>query len=128
MSLAVTDITDERFKVTWSPSADPDLDGYRVVVSGLDTTVVNQSTDEASFPVVGLSPETVYVIRVTSLFSSSGWRSQSEAAMIQTVTAATPTTSPVTSATTKQTSRFTTLLSTQPPATTVGDNGRFSRF
>eukprot|EP00058_Branchiostoma_floridae_P019544 XP_002605034.1 hypothetical protein BRAFLDRAFT_85177 [Branchiostoma floridae] len=83
MDLAVTDITDEGFKVTWSPSPDPDLEGYRVVVSGLDmVTAVNQSTAEASLPVIGLSPEADYVIRVTALFSSGGWRSQSEAAMI----------------------------------------------
>eukprot|EP00058_Branchiostoma_floridae_P018043 XP_002603532.1 hypothetical protein BRAFLDRAFT_79068 [Branchiostoma floridae] len=66
MDLAVTDTTAEGFKVTWSPSHDPDLDleGYRVVVSSLDTmTAVNQSTDETSFPVVGLEPETDYVIR-----------------------------------------------------------------
>ncbi|XP_078692602.1 polycystin-1-like protein 2 [Branchiostoma floridae x Branchiostoma belcheri] len=123
MDLTVTDITDEGFKVTWSPSPDPDLQGYRVVVSNLDmTTAVNQSTEEAWFPVVGLFPETAYIIRVTALFSSGGWRSQSEAAVIPARTAATPTTIPPTTipaATTQQTSRMTTRLSTKPATSTV---------
>ncbi|XP_019614738.1 PREDICTED: sushi, nidogen and EGF-like domain-containing protein 1 [Branchiostoma belcheri] len=123
MDLTVTDITDEGFKVTWSPSPDPDLQGYRVVVSELDmTTAANQSTDEAWFPVVGLFPETAYIIRVTALFSSGGWRSQSEAAVIPARTAATPTTIPPTTipaATTQQTSRMTTRLSTKPATSTV---------
>eukprot|EP00058_Branchiostoma_floridae_P016420 XP_002601908.1 hypothetical protein BRAFLDRAFT_86392 [Branchiostoma floridae] len=128
MNLDVTDVTDEGFKVTWSPSVDPDLQGYRVVVSGLDMmTAVNQSTAESAFPVVGLSPETGYVIRVTALFSSDGWMSQSEAAMMVTVTAATPTTTPASSvttttsassATTQRTHRTTALLSTQPATST----------
>ncbi|XP_078681624.1 uncharacterized protein LOC144916369 [Branchiostoma floridae x Branchiostoma belcheri] len=112
MDLAVTDIMDEGFKVTWSPSPDPDLQGYRVVVSNLDmTTAVNQSTGEAWFPVVGLFPEAAYIIRVTALFSSGGWRSQSEAAVIPARTAATPTTIPA--------SRMTTRLSTKPATSTV---------
>ncbi|XP_019630295.1 PREDICTED: fibrillin-2-like [Branchiostoma belcheri] len=123
MDLAVTDITDEGFKVTWSPSPDSDLQGYRVVVSNLDTTTaVNQSTDEAWFSVVGLSPETTYIIRVTALFSSGGWRSQSEAAVIPATTAAISTTvAPTTipAATTQQTSRMTTRLSTKPATSTV---------
>eukprot|EP00058_Branchiostoma_floridae_P016418 XP_002601906.1 hypothetical protein BRAFLDRAFT_86390 [Branchiostoma floridae] len=128
MNLDVTDVTDEGFKVTWSPSVDPDLQGYRVVVSGLDMmTAVNQSTAESAFPVVGLSPETGYVIRVTALFSSDGWRAQSEAAMVLAVTAATPTTTPASSvtttttssATTQRTHRTTALLSTQPATSTV---------
>ncbi|XP_078681184.1 uncharacterized protein LOC144916073 [Branchiostoma floridae x Branchiostoma belcheri] len=123
MDLAVPDITDEGFKVIWSPSADPDLQGYRVVVSNLDTTTaVNQSTDEAWFSVVGLSPETTYIIRVTALFSSGGWRSQSEAAVLPVTTAAIPTTvAPTTipAATTQQTSRMTTRLSTKPATSTV---------
>ncbi|XP_078681627.1 polycystin-1-like protein 2 [Branchiostoma floridae x Branchiostoma belcheri] len=118
LDLAVTDITDEGFKVTWSPSPDPDLQGYRVVVSNLDmTTAVNQSTDEAWFPVVGLFPETAYIIRVTALFSSGGWRSQSETAVILATTAAIPTTIPA--ATTQQTGRMTTRLSTKPATSTV---------
>ncbi|CAH1272977.1 PKD1L3 [Branchiostoma lanceolatum] len=147
MDLAVTDITDEGFKVTWSPSPDLDLEGYRVVVSKLDMmTVVNKTSDEASFLVVGLSPETDYIIRVTALFSSGGWRSQSEATMIVASTGATPTTTPAPAATTttpapaattttpapaatttmpapavttKQTSQMTTLLSTKPATSTV---------
>ncbi|KAI8513359.1 carbohydrate binding [Branchiostoma belcheri] len=123
MDLAVTDITDEGFKVTWSPSPDPDLQGYRVVVSNLDkTTAVNQSTDEAWFPVVGLLPETTYIIRVTALFSSGGWRSQSEAAVIPATTAAIPTTiaqTTIPAATTQKTSRVTTRLSTKPATSTV---------
>ncbi|XP_035694593.1 uncharacterized protein LOC118428599 [Branchiostoma floridae] len=122
MDLAVTDITDDGFKVTWSPSPDPDLDleGYRVVVSRLDImTAVNQSTAETSFPVVGLSPETAYIIRVTALFSSVGWKAQSETAMILVFTAATPTTTPAPALTTEQKSRETTLLSTEPEASTV---------
>ncbi|XP_066292633.1 collagen alpha-1(XIV) chain-like [Branchiostoma lanceolatum] len=147
MDLAVTDITEEGFKVTWSPSPDLDLEGYRVVVSKLDmTTVVNKTSDEASFPVVGLSPETDYIIKVTALFSSGGWRSQSEEAVIAAATGATPTTTPAPAstttmpapaattttpapaattttpapaATTKQTSRMTTLLTTKPSTSTV---------
>ncbi|XP_078675170.1 polycystin-1-like protein 2 [Branchiostoma floridae x Branchiostoma belcheri] len=123
MDLAVTDIADEGFKVTWSPSPDPDLQGYRVVVSNLDmTTAVNQSTDKAWFPVVGLFPETTYIIRVTALFSSGGWRSQSEAAMIPATTAAILTTIPATTipaATTQQTSRMTTRLSINPATSTI---------
>ncbi|XP_078610884.1 polycystin-1-like protein 2 [Branchiostoma floridae x Branchiostoma japonicum] len=124
MDLAVTDITDEGFKVTWSPSPDPDLDleGYRVVVSVLDmTTAVNQTTatGEVSFPVVGLPPETAHVIRVTALFSSGSWRSQSEAAIALAVTAATPTTTPAPAATTEQKIRGTTLLSTEPATSTL---------
>ncbi|XP_066304370.1 polycystin-1-like protein 2 [Branchiostoma lanceolatum] len=141
MDLAVTDLTDEGFKVTWSPSPDLDLDleGYRVVVSNLDmTTAVNHTSAEASFPVVGLSPETNYIIRVTALFSSGGWRSQSEEAMIVAATGATPTTTPSPAATTtkptsattaKQTSQRTTLFSTKPATSTVreavGDEGSF---
>ncbi|XP_078701302.1 uncharacterized protein LOC144927629 isoform X3 [Branchiostoma floridae x Branchiostoma belcheri] len=123
MDLVATDITDEGFKVTWSPSPDPDLQGYRVVVSNLDTTTaVNQSTDEAWLSVVGLFPETAYNIRVTALFSSGGWRSQSEATVIPARTAAIPTTiAPTTipAATTQQTSRMTTRLSTKPATSTV---------
>ncbi|KAI8499044.1 carbohydrate binding [Branchiostoma belcheri] len=120
VDLAVTDITDEGFKVTWSPSPDPDLQGYRVVVSNMDmTTAVNQSTDEAWFPVVGLFPETTYIIRVTALFSSGGWRSQSEAAMIPATTAATIPATTIPAATTQQTSRMTTRLSTKPVTSTV---------
>ncbi|XP_035694620.1 collagen alpha-1(XII) chain-like [Branchiostoma floridae] len=119
MDLAVTDITDEGFKVTWSPSPDLELEGYRVEVSGLDmVTAVNQSTAEASLPVVGLSPETDYVIRVTALFSSGGWRSQSEAATILTETAAVPTTTPAPADTNEQTSQRTSFLSTQPATST----------
>ncbi|XP_078679016.1 fibronectin-like [Branchiostoma floridae x Branchiostoma belcheri] len=118
IDLAVTDITDGGFKVTWSPSPDPNLQGYRVVVSELDlTTAVNQSTDDAWFPVVGLLPETAYIIRVTGLFSSGGWRSQSEATVIRAITAATPTTIPA--PTTQQTSRMTTRLSTKPATSIV---------
>ncbi|CAH1272911.1 SCUBE2 [Branchiostoma lanceolatum] len=146
LDLAVTDVTDEGFKVTWSPSPDLDLEGYRVVVSKLDmTTVVNKTSDEASFPVVGLLPETDYIIRVTALFSSGGWRSQSEATMIAAATGATPTTTPAPAATTttpapavttttptpaattKQTSQKTALLTTKPATSTVreavGDEG-----
>ncbi|XP_078572446.1 polycystin-1-like protein 2 isoform X2 [Branchiostoma floridae x Branchiostoma japonicum] len=122
MDLAVTDITDEGFKVTWSPSPDPDLDfeGYRVVVSGLDMmTAVNQSTAEASLLVVGLLPESDYVIRVTALFSSDGWRSQSEAATIVTETGALRTTTPAPADTTEQTSqRISPVLSTEPVTST----------
>ncbi|XP_066291226.1 fibrillin-1-like isoform X2 [Branchiostoma lanceolatum] len=135
MDLAVTDITDEGFKVTWAPSPDPDLEGYRVVVSKLDMTTVNKTSDKASFPVVGLSPETDYIIRVTALFSSGGWRSQSEATMIVAATGSTPTTipapaatttMPAPAATTTQTRRRTTLLSTEPATLTVSVGGEES--
>ncbi|CAH1273057.1 PKD1L3 [Branchiostoma lanceolatum] len=144
MDLAVTDITDEGFKVTWAPSPDPDLEGYRVVVSKLDMTTVNKTSDKASFPVVGLSPETDYIIRVTALFSSGGWRSQSEATMIVAATGSTPTTTPAPAATTTtpapaattttpapaatttQTRRRTTLLSTEPATLTVSVGGEES--
>ncbi|CAH1247231.1 PKD1L3 [Branchiostoma lanceolatum] len=130
LDLAVTDITDEGFKVTWSPSPDPDLEGYRVVVSNRDmTTAVNHTSAEASFPVAGLSPETNYIIRVTALFLSGGWRSQSEATMIVAATGATSTTKPTSATTTKRTSRRTTLFSTKPATSTVreavGDEGSF---
>ncbi|XP_066292598.1 polycystin-1-like protein 2 [Branchiostoma lanceolatum] len=137
LDLAVTDVTDEGFKVTWSPSPDLDLEEYRVVVSKLDmTTVVNKTSDDSSLPVVGLSPETDYIIRVTALFSSGGCRSQSEATMIVATTGATPTTTPAPAATTTtpapaatttQTSQMTTLLTTEPATSTVrevvGDEG-----
>ncbi|CAH1256718.1 SCUBE3 [Branchiostoma lanceolatum] len=88
-NLAVTDVTQGGFNVMWSPSIDPDLQGYRVVVSKLDmTTAVNRSTDQASFLVAGLSPETYYVIKVTSLVLSAGWRSLSEEATIHAATGA----------------------------------------
>ncbi|XP_019646063.1 PREDICTED: polycystic kidney disease protein 1-like 2 [Branchiostoma belcheri] len=113
MELTITDITDEGFKVTWSPSPDPDLQGYRVVVSELDmTTAVNQRTGQTWLRVEGLTPATDYIIRLTALFSPGGWRSQSEAAVIPARTAATPTTTPA--ATTQRTSRMSTRLSTKP--------------
>ncbi|XP_078695724.1 fibronectin-like [Branchiostoma floridae x Branchiostoma belcheri] len=88
-NLAVTNVTEGGFNVTWSPSRDPDLQGYRVVVLRLDlTTAVNHSTDRASCRVAGLSSETDYVIEVTSLVLSEGLRSQSEVAILYTVTGA----------------------------------------
>ncbi|CAH1266864.1 FN1 [Branchiostoma lanceolatum] len=78
VNLNVTDITDEGFKVTWSPSPDPDLQAYRVVVSEWNiTTAVNQTTDQTWLQVVGLAPETDYIMRVTVLVLSDGRRSQS---------------------------------------------------
>ncbi|KAI8496991.1 hypothetical protein Bbelb_256460 [Branchiostoma belcheri] len=89
VNLAVTDVTEGGFNVTWSPSRDPDLQGYRVVVLRLDlTTAVNHSTDRASCTVAGLSSETDYVIEVTSLVLSEGRRSQSEEAIMRAATGA----------------------------------------
>ncbi|XP_066303448.1 uncharacterized protein [Branchiostoma lanceolatum] len=87
MNLNVNDITDEGFKVTWSPSPDPDLQGYRVVVSELDmTTAVNQTTDETWLQVAGLTWETDYIIRVTVLVLSEGRWSQSNATTTEATT------------------------------------------
>ncbi|XP_078699810.1 uncharacterized protein LOC144926682 [Branchiostoma floridae x Branchiostoma belcheri] len=89
VNLAVTDVTEGGFNVTWSPSRDPELQGYRVVVLRLDlTTAVNHSTDQASCRVAGLSSETDYVIEVTSLVLSEGRRSQSEEAIMRAATGA----------------------------------------
>ncbi|XP_078662108.1 uncharacterized protein LOC144906058 [Branchiostoma floridae x Branchiostoma belcheri] len=89
VNLAVTDVTEGGFNVTWSPSRDPDLQGYRVVVLRLDqTTAVNHSTDRASCMVAGLPSETYYVIEVTSLVLSEGRRSQSEEAIVPAATGA----------------------------------------
>ncbi|KAI8513808.1 hypothetical protein Bbelb_081320 [Branchiostoma belcheri] len=89
VNLAVTDVTEGGFNVTWSPSRDPDLQGYRVVVLRLDlTTAVNHSTDRASCMVAGLPSETDYVIEVTSLVLSEGRRSQSEEAIMRAATGA----------------------------------------
>ncbi|CAH1251049.1 PKD1L3 [Branchiostoma lanceolatum] len=87
VNLVISDVTDKGFKITWSPSPDPDLHGYRVVVSKLDmTTAVNQYTNQTSLLVTDLSPDSAYVIGVTSLFLTDGWRSQSETAVIDTST------------------------------------------
>ncbi|XP_078662088.1 uncharacterized protein LOC144906044 [Branchiostoma floridae x Branchiostoma belcheri] len=89
VNLAVTDVTEGGFNVTWSPSRDPDLQGYRVVVLRLDlTTAVNHSTDRASYMVDGLPSETDYVIEVTSLVLSEGRRSRSEEAIMRAATGA----------------------------------------
>ncbi|XP_078583733.1 polycystin-1-like protein 2 [Branchiostoma floridae x Branchiostoma japonicum] len=83
INLAISDVTDKGFKITWSQSPEPDLYGYRVVVSKLDmTTAVNQTTNQTSLLVLDLSPDSDYVVSVTSVFLSAGWRSQSEAAVI----------------------------------------------
>ncbi|XP_078678998.1 polycystin-1-like protein 2 [Branchiostoma floridae x Branchiostoma belcheri] len=85
--LAVSDITDKGFMITWSPDPDPDLQEYRVEVSKIDmTTAVNQNTDETSFQVLDLSPDSDYVIHVTSLFLTDGWPSQSDTTVIHTST------------------------------------------
>ena len=83
INLAISDVTDKGFKITWSQSPDPDLYGYRVVVSKLDmTTAVNQTTNQTSLLVLDLSPDSDYVVGVTSMFLSAGWQSQSEAVVI----------------------------------------------
>ncbi|CAH1238878.1 FN1 [Branchiostoma lanceolatum] len=86
-NLVISDVTDRGLTITWSPSTDPDLHGYRVVVSTLDMmTAVNEYTDQTSFPVSDLSPDSDYVIGVRSLFWTDGSQSQSEDAVIQTST------------------------------------------
>ncbi|XP_019633523.1 PREDICTED: polycystic kidney disease protein 1-like 2 [Branchiostoma belcheri] len=85
--LSVSDITDKGFMITWSPDPDPDLQEYRVEVSKIDrTTAVNQNTEETSFQVLDLSPDSDYVIHVTSLFLTDGWPSQSDTTVIHTST------------------------------------------
>eukprot|EP00058_Branchiostoma_floridae_P019575 XP_002605065.1 hypothetical protein BRAFLDRAFT_124137 [Branchiostoma floridae] len=79
INLVISDVTDKGLKITWSPSPDPDLHGYRVAVSQLGmATAVNHYTDQTSFPVLDLSPDSDYVVTVTSLFLTDGWWSQSE--------------------------------------------------
>eukprot|EP00058_Branchiostoma_floridae_P016734 XP_002602222.1 hypothetical protein BRAFLDRAFT_76911 [Branchiostoma floridae] len=83
VNLTVSDITDEGIKVTWLQSPDPDLQGYRVVVSKLDmTTAVNQSTAQTWLQVEGLTLETDYIISVRVLVLSEGLWSQSNATTI----------------------------------------------
>ncbi|XP_078583833.1 fibronectin-like [Branchiostoma floridae x Branchiostoma japonicum] len=83
IDMAISDVTDKGFRITWSQSPDPDLYEYRVVVSRLDlTTAVNQTTNQTSLLVLDLSPDSDYVVGVTSMFLSAGWRSQSEAVVI----------------------------------------------
>ncbi|XP_078611778.1 fibronectin-like [Branchiostoma floridae x Branchiostoma japonicum] len=83
INLVISDVTDKGLKITWSPSPDPDLHGYRVAVSQLGmATAVNHYTDQTSFPVLDLSPDSDYVVAVTSLFLTDGWWSQSETVVI----------------------------------------------
>ncbi|XP_035677374.1 uncharacterized protein LOC118416386 [Branchiostoma floridae] len=51
------------------------------------TTAVNQDTDQSSFLVSDLSPDSDYIISVTSLFLTDGWRSESETSVIHSSTA-----------------------------------------
>ncbi|XP_035694673.1 polycystic kidney disease protein 1-like 2 [Branchiostoma floridae] len=83
INLVISDVTDKELKITWSPSPDHDLHGYRVAVSQLGmATAVNHYTDQTSFPVLDLSPDSDYVVAVTSLFLTDGWWSQSETVVI----------------------------------------------
>ncbi|XP_078594471.1 polycystin-1-like protein 2 [Branchiostoma floridae x Branchiostoma japonicum] len=51
------------------------------------TTAVNQNTDQSSLLVSDLSPDTDYIISVTSMFLTDGWRSESETSVIHSSTA-----------------------------------------